>query len=91
MFVHADRRREADGEFHEPGLWLRQQSCPGDAEKISGGGVDIGSPKQQIVIAASGPLTDDGLGSYSGRIIGGPERRRDHHDQRELVGKNPAA
>lgn len=58
MFVHSDRRRQADGEFREPGLWLRQQYCPGGAEKISGGGLDIGSPKQQIVMAASVPLTD---------------------------------
>jgi len=59
MFVHADRRRQADGEFREPGLYLGRQSCPGGAEKISGGGIDISSPKQQIVVAASVPLTDD--------------------------------
>ncbi len=46
-------------ESREPGLCLRQQSCPRGAEKTSGGGVDIGSPKQQIVMAASVPLTDD--------------------------------
>ncbi len=59
MFVHADRRPQADGELRVPGLWLRQHYCPGGAEKISGGGIDIGSPKQQIVMAASVPLTDD--------------------------------
>ena len=31
------------------------------------------------------------LGTYACRIIGGPERRRDQHGQRELVGKSPAA
>ncbi len=60
MFVHADRRRQADGEFREPGLWMSQQACPGGAEKISGGGVDIRSPEQQIAIAASVPLTRSG-------------------------------
>jgi predicted glutamine amidotransferase len=38
---------------------LRQQSCPGGAEKVSGDSVDIGPPKQQIIMAASIPLTDD--------------------------------
>jgi glutamine amidotransferase len=60
MFVHADRRRHADGEFREPGLCLSQQTCSGGSEKISGGGVNIGSPRQPIVMAASVPLTDDG-------------------------------
>lgn len=59
MFVYADRRRQVDGDYREPGLYLGQQTCLGGAEKISGGGVDIGSPKQQIVMAASVPLTDD--------------------------------
>ncbi|MDX2411337.1 MAG: class II glutamine amidotransferase, partial [Woeseiaceae bacterium] len=70
MFVHADRRRQADGEFREPGLCLCQQTCPGGAEKISGGGVDIGSPKQQIVMAASVPLTDnDWVPMHAGSLV----------------------
>ena len=60
MFAYADRRRQADGEIREPGLYLGQQTCPGGAETISGGGVEICSPKQKIVMAASVPLTDDG-------------------------------
>jgi len=60
IFVHADRRRQADGGVLGPGLWLSQQICPGGGETVSGGGVDISSPKQQIVIAASVPLTEDG-------------------------------
>ena len=60
IFVHSDRRRQADGDVREPGLWLSQQMCPGGGEAVSGGGVDISSPRQQIVMAASVPLTEGG-------------------------------
>jgi len=60
MFVYADRRHQADGRVREPGLYLGQQTCQGGAATISGGGIEISSPQQQIVMAASVPLTDDG-------------------------------
>jgi len=60
IFVHADRRRQSDGQFRAPGLWLREQTCPGGDELIAGGGVKINSPKQTIAMAASVPLTECG-------------------------------
>jgi predicted glutamine amidotransferase len=39
---------------------LRQQTCPGRDEQISGGGIKISSPRQKIAMAASVPLTEDG-------------------------------
>jgi len=59
MFVHAHQRRQSDGEVRAPGLWLYEQTCPGGAEKVRGGGVKITSPEQKIVMAASVALTED--------------------------------
>jgi len=59
MFVHAHRRRQSDGEFRAPGLWLSEQTCPDGSEKVWGGGVKITSPQQKIIMAASVPLTEE--------------------------------
>lgn len=59
LFVHADRRIQEDGDIREPGLWLRRQRARDNIETVVGGGVEIDSPPQRIVMAASVPLTDD--------------------------------
>ena len=59
LFIHADRRIQEDGEIREPGLWLRQQRARDNIESVGGGGVEIDSPPQRIVMAASVPLTND--------------------------------
>ena len=62
LFVHADRRIQEDGVVREPGLWLHRQTASDNIEAVSGGGggVEIDSPPQQIVMAASVPLAEDG-------------------------------
>lgn len=60
LFIHADRRIQKDGEIREPGLWLHRQRARDNIESVSGGGVEIDSPPQRIVMAASVPLTEDG-------------------------------
>ena len=60
IFAHADRRLQSDGKYRAPGLWLREQTCPGGGELVSGGGVKISSPRQKIAMVASVPLTDEG-------------------------------
>ncbi len=60
IFAHADRRLHSDGKYRAPGLWLREQTCPGGGEQVSGGGVKISSPRQKIAMVASVPLTDEG-------------------------------
>ena len=60
MFVYSDRRKGEDGKYQAPGLWITRRTCRSDNEIISGGGVEIRSAKQQIAIAASVPLTEEG-------------------------------
>jgi len=60
IFAHADWRRQDGSDVREPGLWLNRQECPGGSEKVRGAGVKISSPEQQIVMAASVPLTESG-------------------------------
>ena len=57
IFVHANRRRQSDGKFRPPGLWLHQQTCPEHISEISGGGISIGTERQKIAMAASVPIT----------------------------------
>lgn len=59
LFAHADRRIQADGTVREPGLWIHQQRARDDIESVSGGGIQVESPPQRIVMVASVPLTDD--------------------------------
>jgi glutamine amidotransferase len=60
IFVHSDQRRQSDSEIRAPGIWLSQQRCSDATENVLGGGVKIDSPNQQVVIAASVPLTGVG-------------------------------
>ena len=60
IFVHSHRRRQRDGVIREPGLWLSHQTVSDDEDGVRGAGVTIASERQQIVVAASVPLTDDG-------------------------------
>lgn len=59
LFVHADRRIQEDGEIREPGMWLHRQRARDNVEAVSGGGVEIDSPPQRIVMAASVPLMEN--------------------------------
>ena len=59
LFIHADRRIQQDGEIREPGLWLHRQRVRDNIEAVSGGGIEIDSPPQRIVMAASVPLFDN--------------------------------
>lgn len=59
IFAHADRRRQPDGEFRAPGLWVHQQTCPRNGARLDGGGISISSPQQEIAMVASVPMTGD--------------------------------
>lgn len=59
IFAHADRRRQPDGEFRAPGLWVHQQTCPRNGPRLDGGGISISSPQQKIAMIASVPMTGD--------------------------------
>ena len=59
IFVHADRRRQSDGKYRPPGLWLHQQTCPECDGPIRGGGISIDSERQKIAMVASVPITED--------------------------------
>lgn len=59
IFAHADRRRQPDGEFRAPGLWVHQQTCPRNGARLDGGGISIDSPQQEIAMVASVPMTGD--------------------------------
>jgi predicted glutamine amidotransferase len=61
LFIHADRRTQADGQLRAPGLHLLQRSCSRQSEDLPQAGVTLDKDKarQDVVIVASVPLTDE--------------------------------
>lgn len=65
IFVHADRRTQADGEIKPPGLHILQRACAMQAQNFDAGGLRIATPDgqpssvQEAVLIASVPLTDE--------------------------------
>ncbi len=59
LFVHAHRRRQADGRIAPPGLHVLEQSCDeSTTTALATSGVALTSIRQQVVLVASVPLTD---------------------------------
>jgi len=64
LFVHGDRRHQADGQIRPPGVWRLARSCPVATDAaLDVPGVSLRATteaSQQVVLAASVPLTDEG-------------------------------
>lgn len=61
LLVHGDRRKHEPGAApRPPGIHVLQRTCPDEASRFEGAGVEITSPaEQRVVLAASVPLTDE--------------------------------
>ena len=61
LFAHAHRRHQADGGIRAPGMWHLCRHCPAGGE-LAAEGLRIASREyeQQVVLAASVPLTAEG-------------------------------
>lgn len=59
VFAHGHRRRQADGHFGPPGLHVLSRACSGRSDPETGCGVEISSARQQVLLAASVPLTGE--------------------------------
>jgi len=60
LFLHADRRRQADGRIVPPGLWRVERECAPDSPghpEIAGAALE--TERQRVVLAASVPLTGE--------------------------------
>ncbi|NNG04838.1 MAG: class II glutamine amidotransferase [Inquilinus sp.] len=59
LFAHGHRRHQADGRIAPPGLHLLCRECAGEQTPLAGEGIAIASPRQQVALVASVPLTDE--------------------------------
>lgn len=59
VFAHGNKRNHAGGAMRPPGLCLLQRRCPAEALSLSGSGVAIDLPEQEVALLASVPLTDE--------------------------------
>jgi glutamine amidotransferase len=59
LFVHADRRTQADGRLRPPGLYLLQRCCWRSAPELEDAGVNLKTVRQDVALVASVPLTDE--------------------------------
>ncbi len=59
LIAHGHRRRQSDGNFGAPGLHTLCRQCAGIDAPVSGGGLTVASPRQQVTLVASVPLTDE--------------------------------
>jgi predicted glutamine amidotransferase len=59
LFVHADRRTQADGCIRAPGLYLLQRCCWRSAAELEDAGVTLSTVRQDVALVASVPLTDE--------------------------------
>ena len=60
LFAHADRRMQADGTIHPPGLWWLARHCPAGGHLAADGlRIDAHDGEQQVVLFASVPLTGE--------------------------------
>ena len=57
LFVHGDRRIQADGKIAPPGLFVLSRLCQYAGETVGGNGVRVGAGFQEVSLVASVPLT----------------------------------
>ena len=61
LFVHADRRHQADGTIRPPGLWRLTRRCAAGGELSAAGlQIEADGAEQEAVLVASVPLTAEG-------------------------------
>ncbi len=79
LFVHGDRRIQADGRIAPPGLHLLSRRCSHAGESVDGHGVRVGVGFQEVSLVASVPLTGEDwrplaqgevLAIASGKVVG---------------------
>ena len=59
VFGHGNKRRHSDGAMRPPGLCMLRRRCPAEAPSLSGSGIAIDLPEQEVALLASVPLTDE--------------------------------
>jgi glutamine amidotransferase len=59
LFVHADRRTQADGTIRPPGLYLLQRACWRPGPELAEAGISLATVRQDVSLVASVPLTDE--------------------------------
>jgi len=57
LFVHGHRRKQADGEYKAPGLYVLHRQCAITDPYAETAGVSITSTNQDVILVASVPLT----------------------------------
>ncbi len=57
LFAHGHRRKQADGEFKPPGLYLLRRRCTTRGHSSEAAGISIAALDQEVVLVASVPLT----------------------------------
>lgn len=57
LFAHGHRRKQADGEFKPPGLYLLHRQCASKDLYAETAGISVSSPDQEVILVASVPLT----------------------------------
>jgi glutamine amidotransferase len=71
LFAHADRRMQADGTIHPPGLWRLARHCPAGGHMVAEGlRIDAHEGEQEVVLVASVPLTSEAWAPFpQGQLI----------------------
>lgn len=80
LFVHGDRRIQADGRIAPPGLYILSRRCTHAGETVEGHGVLVGAGFQEVSLVVSVPLTGEDwrplargevLAINAGKVVGG--------------------
>ncbi len=69
IFAHGHRRKQADGEFRAPGLFLLRRQCSETDPFAESAGVAITNVEQELVLVASVPLTDEAWRPFAEREV----------------------
>lgn len=59
LFAHGHRRKQANGEYQSPGLYWLHRQCARKDLLAETSGVSVTSSRQDVILAASVPLTDE--------------------------------
>ena len=59
LFVHGDRRTQANGEVAPPGLCVLCRRCAPEGDNIAMDGLALEAGEQEVALVASVPLTDE--------------------------------
>lgn len=83
LFAHGHRRKQANGEYASPGLFWLHRQCARKDLLAEAAGVSVTSPKQDVILVASVPLTTESwqplfegevIAIASGMIVDGARR-----------------